>query len=54
MNRVLTKEMQDYFLANYLKESGNDMAKRFGVSNSVVKGVLQKHKIIVLIQLVIQ
>lgn len=46
MKSVLTPEMEKYFIENAFKESGKSMCRKFGVSNSVVKRVFQKHNII--------
>lgn len=39
--------MENYFIANALKESINKMCKKFGVSDSVCNAVYKKHNIIV-------
>lgn len=45
MKKVLTIEMESYFIANAMSESVNSMSRRFNVSDSVVKTVYKKHNI---------
>lgn len=45
--RVLTPEMEKYFVENAFKESGKSMSRKFRVSNSVVKLVFKNHNIII-------
>ncbi|MGE4345916.1 MAG: HNH endonuclease signature motif containing protein [Flavobacteriaceae bacterium] len=47
MRRVLTPEMEKYFIENAFTESIKSMKNRFGVSDSVVKRVFKNHKIII-------
>lgn len=47
MKKVLTQEMETYFVTNALKESRNSMCKKFGVSVSVCDRVFKKYNIIV-------
>jgi len=45
MRKVLTKEMEKYFIENAFKESQKTMASKFGVSRIVVKRVFKMHNI---------